>query len=71
MFRIIKESENVDERQHCFLIQTVGGESRSDRPFPELLDNYCYGFMILNRMLIIQNTCLYSSKMAMLNVSVI
>jgi hypothetical protein len=28
MFRIIKESENVDERQHCFLIQTVGGESR-------------------------------------------
>lgn len=28
MFRIIKESENVDERQHCFLIQTTGGESR-------------------------------------------
>ena len=28
MFRVIKESENVDERQHCFLIQTTGGESR-------------------------------------------
>ena len=28
MFRVIKESENVDERQQCFLIQTVGGESR-------------------------------------------
>jgi len=28
MFRVIKESENVDERQHCFLIQTVKGESR-------------------------------------------
>jgi len=27
MFRIIKESENVDERQHCFLIQTFGQES--------------------------------------------
>ncbi len=28
MFRVIKESENVDERQHCFLIQTAGSESR-------------------------------------------
>ena len=28
MFRVIKESENVDERQHCFLIQTSGQESR-------------------------------------------
>ena len=28
MFRVIKESENVDERQHCFLIQTAGQESR-------------------------------------------
>ena len=28
MFRVIKESENVDERQHCFLMQTVGRESR-------------------------------------------
>ena len=27
-FRVIKESENVDERQHCFLMQTVGRESR-------------------------------------------
>ena len=25
---MIKESENVDERQHCFLMQTVGRESR-------------------------------------------
>ncbi len=23
MFRVIKESENVDERHHCFLIQTA------------------------------------------------
>ena len=28
MFRVIKESENVDERQHCFLVQTAGQESR-------------------------------------------
>ncbi|XP_044740932.1 gamma-1-syntrophin [Chrysoperla carnea] len=28
MFRVVKESENVDERQHCFLIQTSGQESR-------------------------------------------
>ncbi|CAH0390615.1 unnamed protein product [Bemisia tabaci] len=28
MLRIIKESENVDERQHCFLLQTSGQESR-------------------------------------------
>ena len=28
MFRVIKESEYVDERQHCFLLQTVGRESR-------------------------------------------
>ena len=28
MFRVIKESENVDERQHCFLIQTADQESR-------------------------------------------
>ena len=28
MFRVIKESENVDERQHCFLVQTAGHESR-------------------------------------------
>ena len=28
MFRVIKDSENVDERQHCFLLQTVGRESR-------------------------------------------
>ncbi len=28
MFRVLKESENVDERQHCFLIQTAGQESR-------------------------------------------
>ena len=27
MFRVIKESENVDERQHCFLIQSFGKES--------------------------------------------
>ena len=27
MFRIIKESENVDERQHCFLIQTSDQQS--------------------------------------------
>lgn len=26
MFRVIKESENVDERQHCFLIQTAAGQ---------------------------------------------
>ncbi|KAF4523482.1 hypothetical protein B566_EDAN004551 [Ephemera danica] len=28
MFRVIKDSENVDERQHCFLLQTAGQESR-------------------------------------------
>ncbi|XP_060515819.1 gamma-1-syntrophin [Cylas formicarius] len=28
MFRIVKESENVDERQHCFLVQTSGQDSR-------------------------------------------
>lgn len=28
MFRVIKDSENVDERQHCFLIQTSGHDSR-------------------------------------------
>ena len=28
MFRVIKESENVDERQHCFLIQTADQQSR-------------------------------------------
>ncbi|XP_066247033.1 gamma-1-syntrophin isoform X3 [Euwallacea similis] len=28
MFRIVKDSENVDERQHCFLVQTSGQESR-------------------------------------------
>lgn len=28
MFRIIKESEYVDERQHCFLLQTAMQESR-------------------------------------------
>uniref|UniRef100_A0A1Y1LY32 PDZ domain-containing protein n=1 Tax=Photinus pyralis TaxID=7054 RepID=A0A1Y1LY32_PHOPY len=28
MFRVVKESENVDERQHCFLVQTSGQESR-------------------------------------------
>ena len=28
MFRAIKESEYVDERQHCFLLQTSGQESR-------------------------------------------
>ena len=27
MFRVIKESENVDERQHCFLIQAFGKAS--------------------------------------------
>ena len=27
MFRVIKESEYVDERQHCFLIQTFGQQS--------------------------------------------
>ena len=27
MFRVIKESENVDERQHCFLIQAFGKQS--------------------------------------------
>ena len=27
MFRVIKESENVDERQHCFLIQSFGQQS--------------------------------------------
>ena len=28
MFRVVKDSENVDERQHCFLIQTANQESR-------------------------------------------
>lgn len=28
MFRVVKESENVDERQHCFLVQTSGQDSR-------------------------------------------
>ena len=28
MFRVLKDSENVDERQHCFLLQTSGEESR-------------------------------------------
>ncbi|KAL1492910.1 hypothetical protein ABEB36_011077 [Hypothenemus hampei] len=28
MFRIVKDSENVDERQHCFVIQNSGQESR-------------------------------------------
>lgn len=28
MFRVIKESEYVDERQHCFLLQTAMQESR-------------------------------------------
>ncbi|XP_018326975.1 gamma-1-syntrophin [Agrilus planipennis] len=28
MFRVVKESENVDERQHCFLVQTSGQESK-------------------------------------------
>lgn len=28
MFRIVKDSENVDERQHCFLVQTSGQDSR-------------------------------------------
>lgn len=28
MFRVIKDSENVDERQHCFLVQTSGQDSR-------------------------------------------
>jgi hypothetical protein len=28
MLRIIKESENVDERQHCFLLQTCGENSK-------------------------------------------
>ena len=27
MFRVIKESEYVDQRQHCFLIQTFGQQS--------------------------------------------
>jgi len=27
MFRVIRESENVDEKQHCFLIQTTAGTS--------------------------------------------
>ena len=26
MFRVIKESENVDERHHCFLIQTAAAQ---------------------------------------------
>ena len=26
MFRVIKESENVDERHHCFLIQTTAAQ---------------------------------------------
>jgi hypothetical protein len=29
MFRVIKESENVDERQHCFLIQTSSASAAS------------------------------------------
>lgn len=28
MFRVVKDSENVDERQHCFLVQTSGQDSR-------------------------------------------
>ena len=27
MFRVIKESENVDERHHCFLIQTAAAQT--------------------------------------------
>ena len=26
MFRVLKESEHKDERQHCFIIQTCGQE---------------------------------------------
>lgn len=28
MFRIVKESETVDARQHCFLLQSAGHEPR-------------------------------------------
>lgn len=28
MFRIVKESETVDSRQHCFLLQSSGHEPR-------------------------------------------
>ena len=28
MFRIVKESETVDSRQHCFLLQCAGHEPR-------------------------------------------
>lgn len=28
MFRIVKESETVDSRQHCFLLQSSGCEPR-------------------------------------------
>jgi len=28
MFRVVKDSEHKDERQHCFTIQTCGQESR-------------------------------------------
>ena len=29
MFRVIKESENVDERHHCFLIQTAATQQQT------------------------------------------
>ena len=29
MFRVIKESENVDERHHCFLIQTAATQQQA------------------------------------------
>lgn len=28
MFRVVKDSEHKDERQHCFIIQTCGQNSR-------------------------------------------
>ena len=28
MFRVVRESEYLDERQHCFLLQTAGGDPR-------------------------------------------
>ena len=28
MFRVVKESETVDSRQHCFLLQSAGHEPR-------------------------------------------
>lgn len=28
MFRVVKESETVDSRQHCFLLQSSGHEPR-------------------------------------------